>query len=180
MQITTTVKFPFQQLRPEDSGFQPSRKIWPLTEEETHVMFEKTAKFVRENLQLLVNRSYGTHCFRRHNDRTVYCVNEMILKLVVGISGDKLVLLGRYFGKFPKTHKFQLDISALDYLAPYAKNGASQVALVVKNLPTNAGDIDVGSIPWVRKIPWRRAWQPTPVACLEKGHVQRTLAGYRP
>ncbi|XP_006072235.4 60S ribosome subunit biogenesis protein NIP7 homolog [Bubalus kerabau] len=115
------MKFPFQQLRPKDSGFQPSRKIWPLTEEETHVMFEKTAKFVRENLQLLVNRSYGTHCFRRHNDCTVYCVNEMILKSVVGISGDKLVLLGRYFEKFPKTHQFQLDITVLDYLAPYAK-----------------------------------------------------------
>ena len=50
MQIKTTMKFPFQQLRPKDSGFQPSRKIWPLTEEETHVMVEKTAKFVRENL----------------------------------------------------------------------------------------------------------------------------------
>ena len=25
----------------------------------------------------------------------------------------------------------------------------------------NAGDL--ASIPWVRKIPWRRAWQPTPV-----------------
>jgi len=35
---------------------------------------------------------------------------------------------------------------------------------VVKNLPTNAGDIrDAGSIPWVRKISWRRAWQSTPV-----------------
>ena len=88
-------------------------------------MFEKTAKFISENLQLLVNRSYSTYCFRLHNDRTVYCVNEMILKLVMGISGDKLVLLGRYFGKFPKTHKFQLDITTLDYLAPYAKNGAS-------------------------------------------------------
>ncbi|KAG5206795.1 hypothetical protein JEQ12_018368 [Ovis aries] len=119
------MKFPFQQLRPEDSGFQPSRKIRPLTEEETHAMFEKTAKFISENLQLLVNRSYSTYCFRLHNDRTVYCVNEMILKLVMGISGDKLVLLGRYFGKFPKTHKFQLGITALDYLAPYAKNGAS-------------------------------------------------------
>ena len=21
--------------------------------------------------------------------------------------------------------------------------------------------------PWVRKIPWRRAWQPTPYSCLE-------------
>ncbi|XP_069453622.1 60S ribosome subunit biogenesis protein NIP7 homolog [Ovis canadensis] len=115
------MKFPFQQLRPEESGFQTSRKIRPLTEEETHVMFEKTAKFISENLQLLVNRSYSTYCFRLHNDRTVYCVNEMILKLVVGVSGDKFVLLGRYFGKFPKTHKFQLDITALDYLAPYAK-----------------------------------------------------------
>ena len=38
---------------------------------------------------------------------------------------------------------------------------ASQVVLVVKNLPANAGDIrDMGLIPrsGVRKIPWRRAW----------------------
>ena len=35
---------------------------------------------------------------------------------------------------------------------------ASQVVLVVKNLPSNAGDTrDADSIPWVRKIPWRRA-----------------------
>uniref|UniRef100_A0A8C6FLA5 60S ribosome subunit biogenesis protein NIP7 pre-PUA domain-containing protein n=1 Tax=Moschus moschiferus TaxID=68415 RepID=A0A8C6FLA5_MOSMO len=110
------MKFPFQQLRPEESGFQPSRKIWPLTEEDTHVMFQKTAKFIRENLQLLVNRPYSTYCFRLHNDCTVYCVNEMVLKLVVGISGDKPVLLGRYFGKFSKTQKVQLDVTALDYL----------------------------------------------------------------
>ena len=37
----------------------------------------------------------------------------------------------------------------------------SQVALVAKNPPANAGNIrDVG--PWVRKIPWRRKRQPTP------------------
>ena len=41
---------------------------------------------------------------------------------------------------------------------------ASQVALVVKNLHVNAGDTrDEGSIPRWGKIPWRRAWQPTPV-----------------
>ena len=38
-----------------------------------------------------------------------------------------------------------------------------QVALVVKNLPTNAGDIRNGFYPGVGKISWRRAWQPTPV-----------------
>ena len=32
---------------------------------------------------------------------------------------------------------------------------------VVKNLPTNAED--AGLIPWVRKIPWSRKWQPSPV-----------------
>ena len=32
---------------------------------------------------------------------------------------------------------------------------------MVKNPPVNAGD--VGLIPGVRKIPWRRKWQPTPV-----------------
>ncbi|XP_070307193.1 60S ribosome subunit biogenesis protein NIP7 homolog isoform X1 [Odocoileus virginianus] len=92
----------------------------PLTEEETRVMFEKIAKYIGENLQLLVDRPDGTYCFRLHNDR-VYYVSEKILKLAANISGDKLVSLGTCFGKFTKTHKFRLHITALDYLAPYAK-----------------------------------------------------------
>jgi len=32
--------------------------------------------------------------------------------------------------------------------------------------------------PWVRKIPWRRAWQPTPVYLPGESHGQRSLAGY--
>ena len=35
--------------------------------------------------------------------------------------------------------------------------------LVVKNPPANAGDIRLRLDPWVGKIPWRRAWQPSPV-----------------
>ena len=31
--------------------------------------------------------------------------------------------------------------------------------------------------PWVRKIPWRRKWQPTPVFLPGKSHEQRNLAG---
>ena len=40
---------------------------------------------------------------------------------------------------------------------------ASQVALVVKNLPAHARDLrDKHSFSvWVRKIPWNKAWQPT-------------------
>ena len=58
---------------------------------------------------------------------------------------------------------------------------ASQVVLVVKNLPTNAGRYKKqGFDPWVRKIPWRRIWQPTPVFLPGKSHGQRSLAGYSP
>ena len=37
-----------------------------------------------------------------------------------------------------------------------------------------------GFDPWVRKIPWRKAWQPTPVFLPGVTHGQRGLAGYRP
>ena len=34
--------------------------------------------------------------------------------------------------------------------------------------------------PWVRKIPWRRAWQPTPVSLPGQFHGQGSLVGYSP
>ena len=37
-----------------------------------------------------------------------------------------------------------------------------------------------GFHPWVRKIPWRRAWQPTPVFLPGESPGQRSLAGYSP
>ena len=58
---------------------------------------------------------------------------------------------------------------------------AFQIALVVKNLPANAGDIrDLGSIPGLGKSPWRRARQPTPVFLPGESHEQRRLVGYSP
>ena len=35
-------------------------------------------------------------------------------------------------------------------------------------------------VPWVRKIPWRRAWQPASVFLPGESHGQRSLAGYSP
>ena len=52
--------------------------------------------------------------------------------------------------------------------------------LVVKNLPSNVGDVRLWFDPWVVKIPWRRAWQPTPVFLPGESHGQRSLAGYSP
>ena len=39
---------------------------------------------------------------------------------------------------------------------------------MVKNMPANAGDAGDRFDPWVRKIPWRRQWQPNQYSCLEK------------
>ena len=62
----------------------------------------------------------------------------------------------------------------------YLIQWASQWVLVVKKEPTcqcrrhSTGRFN----PWVWMIPWRRAWQPTPVFLPGKFHGQRSLVGY--
>ena len=34
--------------------------------------------------------------------------------------------------------------------------------------------------PWVRKVPWRRKWQPIPIFLSGKPHGQKNLAGFCP
>ena len=51
---------------------------------------------------------------------------------------------------------------------------------VVKNLLQCGRHRRRGFHPWVGKIPWRRAWQPTPVFLPGEAHGQRSLAGYIP
>ena len=48
---------------------------------------------------------------------------------------------------------------------------------MVKNLPAMQ-KTQVQSL--VRKIPWRRKWQPTPVFLPGESHGQKTLAGHSP
>ena len=55
-----------------------------------------------------------------------------------------------------------------------------QMAVVVKNPSAGAGDVRLRFSPWVRKIPWKRAWTPTPEFLPGEFHRQRNLAGYRP
>ena len=48
---------------------------------------------------------------------------------------------------------------------------------MVKNLPAvGRPEFD----PWVGKIPWRRAWQPTLVSLPGESHGQKNLASYSP
>lgn len=92
----------------------------PLTEDETKTFFEKLSKYIGENIKLLLDRQDGAYCFRLHKDR-VYYVREDLMKLAGSIARSNLMSFGTSFGKFTKTGKFRLHITALDYLAPYAK-----------------------------------------------------------
>ena len=55
-----------------------------------------------------------------------------------------------------------------------------QVALVVKEPACQCRRQDVSFNPWVGKIPWRRAWLPTPVFFPGDSHGQRGQVGYCP
>jgi len=49
---------------------------------------------------------------------------------------------------------------------------------VVKNPPTMQETKETRFDPWIRKIFWRRKWQPTPVFFPGKSQGQRSLPGY--
>ena len=57
---------------------------------------------------------------------------------------------------------------------------ASQVVLVIENLPANAGDTRHGFITWVGKIPWKRKCWPTPVFSPGESHRQRSVVDQSP
>jgi 60S ribosome subunit biogenesis protein NIP7 len=93
----------------------------PLTEEETRIFFEKLTKYIGDNVRLLLDRTDGLYCFRFHKDRVYYCKEE-IMKKAAHIPRKELISFGTCFGKFSKTKKFRLNVTSLDYLAPYAKH----------------------------------------------------------
>ncbi|XP_002731143.1 60S ribosome subunit biogenesis protein NIP7 homolog [Saccoglossus kowalevskii] len=92
----------------------------PLTDEETKALFEKLSKYIGENIKLLIDRPDGQYCFRFHRDR-VYYVREALMKRAANVTRKHLVSFGTCFGKFTKSYKFRLHITALDFLSPYAK-----------------------------------------------------------
>ena len=92
----------------------------PLTEEETKTLFLKLSEYMGRSIERMINRTDERHCFRLLKDR-VYYVSESSLKAAAPISKDHLLHFGTCVGKFTKSGKFRLYITALDYLAQYAK-----------------------------------------------------------
>jgi 60S ribosome subunit biogenesis protein NIP7 len=54
----------------------------------------------------------------------VYYVSERVMRQATSVARDDLVALGTCFGKFTKTKKFHLKVTALDFVAQHAKVSA--------------------------------------------------------
>ena len=84
-----------------------------------------------------------------------------------------------YFKENSKTKKIAMCMV-------YVKNKIMHIQRVYLGLPWQLSSKAPpayrrhGFHPWVWRIPWRRAWQPTPAFLPGKSHGQRSLAGYSP
>ncbi|KAH8929461.1 60S ribosome subunit biogenesis protein NIP7 [Atractiella rhizophila] len=92
----------------------------PLTEEETKSLFSKLANYVGNNLVKLIDREDDPHVFRLHKDR-VYYMPTSLLGFSTSVARPNLVSAGTCFGKFSKTGKFRLHITALDCIESLSK-----------------------------------------------------------
>lgn len=107
----------------------------PLTEDESKAVFTKLANYIvcfflfvqsptesvqGKNLVHLIDRADEPYCFRLQKDRVFY-VSEDSMRLALSVARPNLISLGTCLGKFSKSGKFKLHITALDYVAQYAK-----------------------------------------------------------
>jgi len=102
----------------------------PLTDTETKTLFEKLANYTGRSLNHLLTDTASSakvnskdpdrYVFRIQKDR-VYYVRESLANLAVSVARDSLLSLGTCLGKFTKTGKFRLHITALDVIAPHAR-----------------------------------------------------------
>lgn len=103
----------------------------PLTDTETQTLFTKLANYTGRSLNNLLTDIAQTatkggktaddrYVFRIQESR-VYYVRESLANLATSVSRDSLLSLGTCLGKFTKTGKFRLHITALDVIAPHAR-----------------------------------------------------------
>ncbi|EKD12557.1 hypothetical protein LZ554_006702 [Drepanopeziza brunnea f. sp. 'monogermtubi'] len=97
----------------------------PLTETETQTLFAKLANYTGNSLKNLIapldnGPNADRFVFRLHQSRCYY-VRLSLANLAVSVSRDKLLSLGTCLGKFTKTGKFRLHITALPILSEHAR-----------------------------------------------------------
>lgn len=170
-----------------------------LTEEETKVVFEKLANYIGRNISFLIDNPTNPHVFRLQKDR-VYYVSEEVANFATSVSRVQLMSLGTCFGKFTKTGKFRLHITALPYLAQYAKckvwikqNGEmpflygnhvlkAHIGRMSEDIPEHAGvivysmnDVPLGFGVSAKSTNEARNLQPTGIVAFRQGDIGEYL-----
>jgi len=106
----------------------------PLTDNETQTLFTKLANYTGRSLNHLLTDTAPSsntaksassdagdrYVFRIQKDR-VYYVRESLANLATSVARTNLLSLGTCLGKFTKTGKFRLHITALDIISPHAR-----------------------------------------------------------
>jgi 60S ribosome subunit biogenesis protein NIP7 len=115
----------------------------PLTEPETKTLFEKLATYCGKGIANLIADPTGgsdRNVFRVQaryisyptlsphiqkltvaQGSRVYYVRESLANLATSVARDNLLSLGICLGKFTKTGKFRLHVTALSVIAPHAR-----------------------------------------------------------
>ncbi|EKX39066.1 hypothetical protein GUITHDRAFT_160041 [Guillardia theta CCMP2712] len=114
-----------------------------LTEEETKIVFEKLSTYIGRNIKHLIDRPDEEYCFRLQKER-VYYLSVALANKAQHADKKLLVHMGTCFGKFTKSMKFRLHVTALDYLAQFAKykvwvKPSSELSFVYGNNVLKAG-----------------------------------------
>ncbi|KAJ5098060.1 ribosome biosynthesis protein NIP7 [Penicillium argentinense] len=99
----------------------------PLDEKETRTMFEKLANYTGSSLSNLIapptegSATTERMVFRMIGTSRCYYMPERIANLATSIPRDALLTSGTLIGKFTKTGKFRLNMTALSIIAPHAR-----------------------------------------------------------
>eukprot|EP01057_Protomagalhaensia_wolfi_P001776 Protomagalhaensia_wolfi_Nauph_80__1775@NODE_2104_length_1212_cov_29_504689_g1645_i0_p1_GENE_NODE_2104_length_1212_cov_29_504689_g1645_i0NODE_2104_length_1212_cov_29_504689_g1645_i0_p1_ORF_typecomplete_len190_score35_28UPF0113/PF03657_13/5_5e30UPF0113_N/PF17833_1/1_4e25UPF0113_N/PF17833_1/1_2e04PUA/PF01472_20/2_4e03PUA/PF01472_20/0_0067_NODE_2104_length_1212_cov_29_504689_g1645_i029598 len=126
-----------------------------LSKEETQAVFKKLVQFLGKNAELLLELT-PPHVFRLNQAR-VFIMSETLVKACSSIPKKQLIAAGVCIGKFTKSKRFHLQISALEYLAQFCTNKVwlkasaegsflygnhilkRHVAKMTENIPAKAG-----------------------------------------
>ncbi|MES1922318.1 ribosome biosynthesis protein nip7, partial [Bonamia ostreae] len=90
-----------------------------LTEDELEKLFEKLSKYIGKKVRNLVEDN--SNVIRLHKEKVFY-VPKSNLRDAENVEKKKLFTTGVCLGKFTKTKKFRLNITALPILAEFAKH----------------------------------------------------------
>ena len=98
----------------------------------------------------------------------------MGLLLALNITFFLLCFLSPRFDQAVRSHGLQGSVSSCQALHVLGGTRGKEHARQYRRHKRHPLD------PWVGRVPWRRAWQPTPVVSPGKFHGQRSLVSYSP